>query len=108
MAEKKTYLIELPRGTRWPNMHEWVFAVFALITFRILDMIATNMALLENASFMQLTQTLVGGGVIACAAWLWTSNKSREAEEKIREEKRPAQPAPPTIQPTPSSEGREM
>lgn len=69
-------VVNLPKNTRWPNMHEWAFAVFAFLTWYCLDMIRTNPKLLAVPSFMQLAQTLITGGILAAAAWLWATNKN--------------------------------
>lgn len=80
---RSTLVSRFPKGTRWPNMHEWAFAVFAFITWYILDMIKNNPALLGVPSFMQFAQAIVGGGLLACAAWLWSSNRGKD---KVDEE----------------------
>lgn len=75
-------VVNLPKGTRWPNIHEWAFAIFAFFTYDILTALKENPALLGIPAYMQFVGQIVTGGILAAAAWLWTSNKAGEQAAK--------------------------
>jgi len=68
-------------GPGWPDMHGWAFVAFFIMTMYILRMIEKNPNLLAVPSFMQFAGQLATGGILAAAAWLWTSNKNKEKVE---------------------------
>lgn len=69
-------------GPGWPDIHGWAFIAFFVMTMYILWMIYENPSLLAVPSFMQFAGQLATGGILAAAAWLWSSNKAKEAEKK--------------------------
>lgn len=58
------------------DLRAWFAAALVALTWRIIEIIALNPALLANASFMQLITPIVGaGGLLLIATFLFGSNK---------------------------------
>ena len=58
------------------DLRSWFTVAIVVLTWRIIELIAANPSLLENASFMQLVGPICGaGGLLLIASFLYGSNK---------------------------------
>lgn len=59
-----------------PDQRGWIIIGFFGLTWRILEAIASNPALLANASFMQFVQPIAGaGGLLLICSFFFGSSK---------------------------------
>lgn len=84
------------KGPGWPDMRGWAVVGYFALTFKSLDMIEKNPALLANASFMQFIGGLAAGGVLLVAAHLFGGTKAgTESQVRMTEALMPKSPASP-------------
>jgi len=95
--------------TRWltpPDERGWIILGFFGLTWRILEIIQLNPALLANASFMQFIGPIAGaGGLLLIASFFFGSSKgtadANARSDAILEATKTAEPQPVMVTTTP-------